>query len=82
MNTTQKVREFLARRFAIDEAEIHSDSTLDRLGIDSLATLELMFDLEDEFGIRLDPAGHAIRTVEDVVTLIDRQLAAQCAAAA
>jgi len=82
MNTTQKVREFLARRFAIDEGEIQADSTLDRLGIDSLATLELMFDLEDEFGIRLEAEGRAIRTVADVVTLIDRQLAAQCAAAA
>ena len=82
MNTLQKVRQFLARRFGIDESEVNPEATLDRLGIDSLAALELMFDLEDEFGVRLDADGRALRTVGDLVAVVDRHLAARCAAAA
>ena len=82
MNTLQKVRGFLAKRFSIDEGEIHAESTLDRLGIDSLATLELLFELEDEFGIRFEDESRALRTVADLAAAVDRKLAAQCMAAA
>jgi len=82
MTTLQRTRKFLARRYDLDEREIRSDATLDRLGIDSLAVLELVFELEDEFNVRLDPDGESIRTVGELVNAIDQRLAKQCARAA
>jgi len=82
MTTLQRTRQFLARRYGLDEREIRSDATLDRLGIDSLAVLELVFELEDEFNVRLDPDGESIRTVGELVKAIDQRLAQECAQAA
>lgn len=77
MSTFQKTQQFLARRFSLDESEITPERSLQSLGIDSLATMELMFDLEDEFGIRLENDREVIETLRDLVTVIDRQLALQ-----
>jgi acyl carrier protein len=82
MTTLQKTRQFLARRYNLDEREISPDATLDRLGIDSLAVLELVFELEDEFNVRLDTDGESIRTVGELVKAIDQRLAQECAQAA
>jgi acyl carrier protein len=82
MTTLQRTRQFLARRYGLEEREIRSDATLDRLGIDSLAVLELVFEIEDEFNVRLDPASESIRTVGELVKAIDQRLAQECARAA
>ena len=82
MTTLQRTRQFLARRYGLEEREIRSDATLDRLGIDSLAVLELVFEIEDEFNVRLDPASESIRTVGELVNAIDQRLAQECARAA
>jgi acyl carrier protein len=82
MNTLQKTQEFLARRFGLAESEITPERSLQSLGIDSLAALELLFDLEDEFGINVPADPVVIETLRDLVAFIDRQCALQCAAAA
>jgi acyl carrier protein len=82
MSTYQKTREFLARRFALAETEMTPERTLQSLGIDSLAALELMFDLEDEFGITVPHQPQSIETLGDLVSFIDRQLVLRCAVAA
>lgn len=82
MSTFEKTQQFLARRFTLDAREITPERTLQSLGIDSLATMELVFDLEDEFGITVPDGPQAIETLRDLVALIDRQLALRSAAAA
>lgn len=81
MTTFEKTQQFLAHRFTLDESEITPERTLQSLGIDSLATMELVFELEDEFGITVPDGPQAIETLRDLVALIDRQLALQSAAA-
>jgi len=82
MNTLNRIRQFFAHRYGLAEEEVQASTTLDRLGIDSLAALELMFELEDQFGIRLEADSRGIRTVADLVAVVDRQLAAGCPKAA
>lgn len=82
MSTLHKLQQFLARRFALGEEELTQERSLQSLGIDSLAALELMFDLEDEFGICVPQEPQAIETLGDLVALIDRQQALRCAVAA
>jgi acyl carrier protein len=82
MSTLRKTQQILARRFGLAEAEIRPVRSLQSLGIDSLAALELMFDLEDEFGISVPPDPQGIETVGELVAFVDRQLALRCAAAA
>ena len=75
MSTYQKTQQFLARRFSLAEAEVTPERSLQSLGIDSLAALELMFDLEDEFGIVVPQEPRSIETLGDLVSFIDEQLA-------
>ncbi|OGA15403.1 MAG: hypothetical protein A3G25_15825 [Betaproteobacteria bacterium RIFCSPLOWO2_12_FULL_63_13] len=79
MTTFQKMQQFLARRFGLRESEIVPDRSLQSLGIDSLAAIELLFDIEDEFGIRVPEDQRDIETLRDLAALIDGQLALKCA---
>jgi acyl carrier protein len=77
MTTLRRTQRLIARRLEIDERELAPGRQLQDLGIDSLAVLELLFDLEEEFGIRL-PHEHArVATLGDVVVLVDRELAGE-----
>jgi len=82
MTTLQKVQHFLALRLEIDERELTPERTLESLGIDSLAVLELIFELEDEFGIQVWHGDKRIKALGDLVFLIERELARPRAAAA
>lgn len=75
MNTFQVLQRFLAERFALALHEVTPDCTLQSLGIDSLAALELLFDLDERFGIRLPDEAQQAATLGELVALIDRQLA-------
>ena len=54
----------------MDASEIKMESTFADLGLDSLDTVEIIMNLEDEFGISIEMS-EALKTVADVVALID-----------
>ena len=82
MTTLQQTRSFLSRRLHVEERDLTPDRTLESLGIDSLAALELLFDLEDELGIRFPDGEPRMVTLGDLVARIDRELAMRPARAA
>lgn len=49
--TLEKVKELLADHLDIDVAEITEETTFEDLGVDSLDTVEILMEMEDEFGI-------------------------------
>ncbi len=54
----QGVRECLGRVVDVDPSAIHeNDSIIGQLGADSLDLLDLIFQLEQQFGIRITPRG-------------------------
>ena len=68
--TNEKIKEILAGHLDIDIENINDDSTFEDLGIDSLDAVEIMMELEDEFGMELD-ASEMGRTVSELVAYID-----------
>ena len=82
MTTLQRMHRFLSLRLEIDERELTPERTLESLGIDSLAAIELVFALEDEFGIQLWHGNKGIKTLDDLLVLIERELARPRATAA
>ena len=79
--TLQRTQTFIARQLHLQERDLRVDRTLESLGIDSLAALEILFRLEDEFGFRMPPTHERIVTFGDLVALVDRELARQRVAA-
>ena len=69
--TFERVRALMAKEFQLDPARITPDTPLSDLGVDSLAALEFVFALENEFAIRLetdvDLRGGAVRNVVEIV---------------
>ena len=72
--TIEKVRELLADHLEMDLSEITEDSTFEDLGIDSLDAVEIMMEMEDEFGIEIKPA-EVGKSVKELVEYIDGKLA-------
>ena len=72
MDTFETLREIIVRKFEKTAEDITLESTLESLEIDSLDTFDIIFEAEEKFGIVVSNDEVAIKTVQDVVTLIDR----------
>ncbi|MDD6736391.1 MAG: acyl carrier protein [Clostridiales bacterium] len=68
--TNEKIKKIVADHLDIDVEDIQNDSTFEDLGIDSLDAVEIMMELEDEFGMELD-ASEMGQTVNDLAAYID-----------
>ena len=77
MDTFDTLRDIIATKFEKPADEITLDSTFESLEIDSLDTFDIIFEAEEKFGIKVPNEEVAIKTVQDVVTLIDRLRAEQ-----
>lgn len=75
--TFDRLCAILIKDYKLDAALLTPDAPLDGLGIDSLGVAELLFTVEDEFGIVLPPQPVQLPTLGDVVHYIDALVAAQ-----
>ena len=71
----------LAEKFKVDLARIEPATTLEQLGLDSLALMEFVFAVEDRYDVRLpeerlDPRQAGV-TLEQLARLIDEAAAAR-----
>ena len=72
--TIEKVKNLLADHLEMDVNEITEATTFEDLGVDSLDTVEILMEIEDEFDIQIKPA-EAGKSVADLVKYIDAKLA-------
>ena len=79
MSTLAKVQEMLVAEFDLGPEQVAQESKLADLGIDSLATLEFLFKLEEEFGLDLNSDPTPVETVADIASEVDRLLAKKAA---
>jgi acyl carrier protein len=81
MSTLETLQDLLIREYKLTREQLAPDAQLSALGVDSLGMLELMFQIEDRFGITLpDDNPTNLLTVNDVVVYIDKLVAPQPAA--
>ena len=60
-----------AETFGIAEEKLLPDATLESLGLDSLAVIEFLFQIEDQFQIQIPDQPNPPRTLDDMVQLIE-----------
>lgn len=66
-----QIKELLANSLSIDAASITEASSFsDDLGIDSLDIVELLMNVEEEFGVSIEP-DPSIATVGDLIAKIE-----------
>lgn len=82
MTTLEIVQEMLITEFDLTAEQVVPDAKLVDLGIDSLATLEFLFKLEDRFKLDLNNDPTPVETVAAIADEVDRLLGRKAAEAA
>lgn len=72
MDTLELLRDFVKSRLAIPREQIAPESQLEALGVDSLMLLDLMFELEEKFDVRLPEDLPRPSTVAEVIAVFDK----------
>lgn len=78
--TFERLSTILAKDYKVAPDRLTLDAPLEGLGIDSLGTVELLWNIEDVFQIKLPPEPVALLTLGDVVRYVDELVALQGAA--
>ena len=60
-----------AETFGIAEEKLLPGATLESLGLDSLAVIEFLFQIEDQFNIQIPDQASPPRTLDEMVQLIE-----------
>lgn len=82
MSVADKIIAIMAEQAFLTPADVSVTATLDTLGIDSMALVECIFAIEEEFDVRVpfnanDPAASKfdISTVQSIVTAVEGLIA-------
>ena len=69
----EKIANYLAAQLDISVDTITADTTFESLGVDSLDTVEMVMDLEDELGVELE-LEEKIATIGELVAFVESKL--------
>ena len=69
--------EVLSQKYDVDREAISPEATLTELGLDSLTIVELLFDVEDEFGIEVPEERATFQTLAEAAALVDELIQAK-----
>jgi acyl carrier protein len=78
-SVAEKVKQVIAEKLQIDAGQVTMEASIvEDLGADSLEQADILFSLEDEFGITADDTDEAegLKTVGDIVTYLEKKVAA------
>ena len=79
-STLERLQKLFIARFGLKSEELAATTTLDYLGLDSLNIIEIMFDIENEFNIRIpdrELREMKVKTIQDMVDALDRFISEQ-----
>ena len=63
--------QLLVDKYDVDAQSIHPEATMTELDLDSLTLTEILFDLEDEFGIEVPEERATFSTIGEATAVID-----------
>jgi acyl carrier protein len=78
-STFERLSAILMKDYKLSADRLTLDAPLEGLGIDSLGTVELLWNVEDAFKIKLPPDPVDLPTLGDVVRFIDELVLRQAA---
>ena len=75
--TLERIKKLFLENFDFPEERLHSQATIESIGLDSLDKIEFMFALEKEFDIKIPDREVQLNSIHDMVTVIERLAAEQ-----
>jgi len=77
MSTIERLKKLFINKFDFNVEELKPETTLEYLGLDSLDKIEFMFDIEDEFDIKIPDREFKVTTIQEMVDALDRFISEQ-----
>ena len=77
MSSLKIIQDMMVKQFDLKLEDLTPDATLEGLGLDSLSVIEFTFNLEDELKITMPDERVELKTLQDVVDLLDKLIAEQ-----
>jgi len=77
MSTIERLKKLFINKFDFNVEELKPETTLEFLGLDSLDKIEFMFDIENEFKIKIPDEQFKVTTIQEMVDAIDRFVSEQ-----
>jgi len=75
--TFERLQRLFIARFDYKLEELTASTTLENLGLDSLDIIDFLFDIEDEFNIKVPDREFEVKTIQDMVDALDRFISEQ-----
>ena len=75
--TLERLKELFIAKFDFNIEELKPTTTLEYLGLDSLDMVEFMFDMENEFKIKIPDQEFKVTTIQEIVDALDRLISEQ-----
>ncbi len=78
MSTLNQVMELIHEKFGVDPDSLKPEASLTEFGLDSLTLVELIFAIEEHFGIEIpDTRPGDVETLAGLAALVDQLVAAK-----
>jgi len=78
MSTTlERLKQLFVAKFDSNIEELNLTTTLEYLGLDSLDMVDFLFDIENEFEIKIPDQEFRVRTIQEIVDAVDRFISEQ-----
>ena len=75
--TLERLKQLFVAKFDSNVEELNPTTTLEYLGLDSLDMIDFLFDIENEFEIKIPDQEFRVRTIQEIVEAVDRFISEQ-----
>lgn len=79
MSSLKELQDLIQKKYGIDPATLDPNASMREAGIDSLALVEYLFEVEDRFGISVPEQEPNIDTLAELARVVDELRAKQAA---
>lgn len=76
MSSLAQLQNLIHDKYGLDPAQLDPHASLSAAGIDSLTQVELVFAIEERFGVAVPEKDSQIDTLAELAVVVDRLLAA------
>lgn len=77
MFTLERVKKLLMNKFHLNIEELTPETTLEHLGLEPIDRIEFMFDIDNEFHIKIPDGEFEVMTIRDIADVVDRLILEQ-----
>jgi acyl carrier protein len=77
MSSLKELQDLIQKKYGLDAATLDPNTSMRSSGVDSLALVEFLFEVEDHFSISVPEEHSGIDTLAELATLVDQLVAAK-----